>query len=158
MDWRLFNINSADNEHFLKSCLLLKQNWIPRRWLLARDSTLTQSNKLTLYKLLIRPILTYAAPVCSSSYPSNYLRLPVIQSKCLRVIGNFPRRIPTSHVHDTLNIEPIRLIIHRLAAKYFAHRLSHPNPLALQIANYILADRTAVHKKYNHEWTKHVLL
>ena len=53
--------------------------------ILAADSTLTQSNKLTTYKLLIRSILTYAAPVCSSTCPSNYLRLQVIQSKRLRV-------------------------------------------------------------------------
>jgi hypothetical protein len=65
--------------------------------LVARDSTLTQSNKLTHYKLLIRSALTYAAPVCNSTYPSNYLRDQVIQSKCLRVIGNHPRRKPTSH-------------------------------------------------------------
>ena len=35
--------------------------------LLARDSTLSSYNKLTLYKLLIRPILTYAAPVWSNT-------------------------------------------------------------------------------------------
>jgi hypothetical protein len=74
--------------------------------LLARDSTLTQSNKLTLYKLLIRSILTYAAPVCRSTGPSNYLKLQVIQSKCLRVIGNYHRRTPTSHLYDILNTEP----------------------------------------------------
>jgi hypothetical protein len=42
---------------------------------LARDSTLTKSSKSTIYKLLILSILTYAAPVCSSICPSNYLRL-----------------------------------------------------------------------------------
>ena len=46
--------------------------------LLARDSALTHS-ELTLYKLLIRYILTYASPVCSSTCPSTYLRLTVIQ-------------------------------------------------------------------------------
>jgi hypothetical protein len=51
--------------------------------LLAQDSVLTQSNKLTLYKLFIRSILTYAVPVWSSTCCSNYLRLPVIQSKYL---------------------------------------------------------------------------
>ena len=39
-------------------------------------------------------ILTYTAPVWSSTCSSNYLRLQVIQSKCLRVIGNHPRRTP----------------------------------------------------------------
>jgi len=38
--------------------------------LLARDSAVTRSNKLTLYKLLIRSILTYAAPVWSSTCSS----------------------------------------------------------------------------------------
>jgi hypothetical protein len=42
-----------------------------------------------------------------------------IQSKYLRLIGNYPRRTLTSHLHDTLNIEPISIIIHRLTAKLF---------------------------------------
>jgi hypothetical protein len=66
--------------------------------LLARDSALTQSSNLTLYKLLTRSILTYAAPVWSSK---------VTQSKCVRVIGNHPRPTPTAHLHYTLNMEPI---------------------------------------------------
>jgi hypothetical protein len=52
--------------------------------LLARDSTLTIPNKLTLYKLFIRSVLTYAAPVWSDTSPSNYRSLQVLQSKCLR--------------------------------------------------------------------------
>jgi len=38
-------------------------------------SLLSHSNKLTLYKLLIQSILTYTAPVWSSTCSSNYLRL-----------------------------------------------------------------------------------
>ena len=63
--------------------------------LLARDLTLTIPNKLTLYKLFIRSALTYAAPVWSYTSPSNYHRLQVLQSKCLRVIGNYPRCTPS---------------------------------------------------------------
>ena len=37
--------------------------------LLARDSTLSIPNKLTLYKLCIRPILTYAAPFGAIHHP-----------------------------------------------------------------------------------------
>jgi len=53
--------------------------------------------------------------------PSNYFKLPVIQSKYLRAIGNYSRRTPSSHLQYTLNIEPIPIIIHRLTAKFFAH-------------------------------------
>jgi len=70
--------------------------------LLAADSTHTQSNKLTTYKLLIRSIPSYAAHVCSSTSPSNYLRLQDIQSKCLRVKlcqthSHFPTARPSKH-------------------------------------------------------------
>ena len=61
----------------------------------ARDSAITESNRLALCKLLTRSILTCDAPVCSSTCSSSYYRLQVIQSKCLRVIGNHPRRTPT---------------------------------------------------------------
>jgi hypothetical protein len=87
----------------------------------------THCNNLTLYKLLIRSILTYAAPVCSSTCSSNYCRLPVIQSKHIWLIGNHSRLTATSHLHYTLNTETIRVIIHRLTAKFFAHCPSYPN-------------------------------
>jgi len=57
---------------------------------LARDSTSSIPNKITLYKLFIRSVLTYAAPVWSNTSSSNYRRLQILQSKCLRVIGNYP--------------------------------------------------------------------
>jgi len=87
---------------------------------LARYSAPTQSNKPTLYKLFIRSIITYAVTVWSSTCSSIYLRLQAIQSKCLRVIGNYPRRTPTSHLHKSLNMEPIPVLIHRLTDKFFA--------------------------------------
>ena len=45
--------------------------------LLSRDSTLSIPNKLTLYKLCIRSILTYAAPVWSNTSSYNYRRLQI---------------------------------------------------------------------------------
>ena len=42
--------------------------------------------------------------------------------------NNHPTRTPTSHLHDTLNNEPITVIIHRLTVKFFGHCPSHPNP------------------------------
>jgi len=86
--------------------------------LLARDSTLSIPNKLTLYKLCIRPILTYAAPVWSNTSSYNYRRLQISQSKCLRVIGNFPRRTPIPRLRTTLNVTPIRDFIYRLTANF----------------------------------------
>ena len=107
--------------------------------LLIPDSTLKKPNNLTLYKLFIRSFPIYAVPVCRSKCPFYYFKLQVIQSKCLRVIGNHPRCTSASFLHDTVNMEPIPIIIHRLAAKLFC---SHLKRLLQQIANYTLADKT----------------
>jgi len=63
-------------------------------YFLARDSPLTIPNKILLYKLLLRSMITYAAPVWSSTSQTNYRHLPVYQSKCLRVIGAYPGALP----------------------------------------------------------------
>jgi len=126
--------------------------------LLARDSTLNLSNKLSLYKLIIRSILTYAAPVWSNTSFYNYRRLQVSQSKCLRVIGNYPKRTPIPVLHSNLNIQPIRDFIHLLTDKFFSSCLTHPNPLISSIGNYSLADLNFQYKKYIHKRPKHILL
>jgi hypothetical protein len=61
---------------------------------------------------MIRPVLTHAAPVWSNTPSSNYRHLQLLQSKCLRVIGNYPRRTPVSNLHSALNLEPIHEFIY----------------------------------------------
>ena len=124
----------------------------------ARNSTLSSHNKLTLYKLLIRPILTYAAPVWSNTSLSNYRHLQILQSKCLRVIGNYSSRTPISHLHSALNLEPVHEFIYRVSEKFFHTCSTHPNPLVRQIGNYTLSDLQQQYKKYIHKRTKHLLL
>ena len=74
---------------------------------------------------------TLITTVAYCSCFSNSLRLQVIQSKFFRVIGNYPRRTPNS-----LHIQPIPILIHRLTDKFFVHCPSHPNPPVLQTVNY----------------------
>jgi hypothetical protein len=77
--------------------------------LLARDSTLSAQNKLILYKLSIRSVMTYSAPVWSNTSPSNYRRLQTLQS-------NFPRCTPIPLLHTTFNVLPIHDHIHYMTA------------------------------------------
>jgi hypothetical protein len=126
--------------------------------LLARDSTLTLTNKLTLYKLFIRSMLTYAAPIWSITSSYNYRYLQVSQSKCLCVIGNYPRRTPIPCLHATLNIPPIWDFIYHLTKKFFSRCPAHPNPLVSSIGNYTLADLHHQYKKYIHKRPKRILL
>jgi hypothetical protein len=93
--------------------------------LLARDSTLSLANKLLLYKLFIRSMLTYSAPVWSNASHSKLYRLQVSRSKCLRVIGNYPRRTPIPFLHAVISIPLIYEFIYR-STFHFYTRWSHP--------------------------------
>ena len=75
-----------------------------------------------------------------------------------RFIGYNPRCTPTSSLHNSLNIEPIRVLIHRLPDKFFAYCPLHPNPLVQQIENCTPADLTNLYKKYKHKRMMHILL
>ena len=105
-----------------------------------------------------RYCITYAAPVLSSASLTNYRHLQVYQSKCLRVIGNFPLRIPISNFHTYLQMIPIRQFVYNLTDKFFVSCPVHPNPLIRNTGNYILGDLHRQYTKYRHKPIKHILL
>lgn len=80
-----------------------------------KRSNLSVSNKLLLYKLCIRPILTYAAPVRSKISKTHYDKLQIIQNKCLRIIGNYPRYTKITKMHQELQIQIIKEFVIKLA-------------------------------------------
>jgi hypothetical protein len=126
--------------------------------LLARDSPLTTPNKLLLYKLLLRSMITCATPVWSSTSLTNYHHLQVYQSKCLRVIGNFPRRTPIQNLHAHLQMIPIRQFIYLLTDKFFMRCPAHSNPLIRNTGNYTIQDLHSQYTKYRHKRIQHILL
>jgi len=81
----------------------------------------------------------------------------VLLSKCLRFIGNFPRRTPIPRLHTTLNDTPIRDFIYHLTANFFDRCPAHPNLLVRSKGNYSLADLHRQYKKYIHKCPKHIL-
>ena len=54
------------------------------------------------------PYVTQTTSNCNTTCKSNYLKLQVVQNKSLRVIGVYHSGTAISHLHDTLNIKPIR--------------------------------------------------
>jgi len=117
--------------------------------LLARDSTLTILNKLTLYKLMIRPLLTYAGPVWSNTSQSNYRHIQILQSKCVRVIGDYPRRTPPYTTSTPLSHSSTFILSSTGWRKnFFQQCTTHSNPLISQIGNYSLPDLLAQYRKY----------
>jgi hypothetical protein len=103
-------------------------------------------------------MLTYAAPVWSNASRSNLHRLQVSQSKCLRVIGNYPRRTPIPYLHAAISIPPIHEFIYPLTLHFCTRCPTHPNPFVRSIGDYTLPDLLHQYKKYLHKWPKHILL
>jgi hypothetical protein len=126
--------------------------------LLARDSPLTIPNKILLYKLVLRSMIMYSALVWSSTSLTNYCHLQVYQSKCLRVIGDFPGLTPISYLHTHLQMIPICHFIYHLTDKFFASGPAHSNPLIHNTGNYTLEDLHHQYTKYRHKRIKHILL
>jgi hypothetical protein len=127
-------------------------------WHAATSRMITGLGCNILYKLLLRSMITYAAPVWSSTSLTNYRHLQVYQSKCLRVIGDFPRRTPISYLHAHLQMIPIRHFISHLTDKFFASCPAHSNPLIRNARNYTLEDLHRQYTKYRHKRIKHILL
>jgi len=55
----------------------------------------------------------------------------------LRVIGDYPRRTPVSHLHSTLLLEPIHKFIYRLTENFFSQLFHTPQPACLPNRNLI---------------------
>ena len=150
-------------------------------WMLYCKTSNLDKNGLILRSQFINRIhpsqqqLRYLTPVCttrtysmekSPSWEANRFSVSQAIPRILRnpqvyylVIGNRPRRTPTSHLHNSLNIQPIPVLIHRLTDKFSAHCPLKPQPhLIQQIRNYTPADLTNLYKQYKHKRTKHILL
>lgn len=86
--------------------------------LINRRSRLSIHNKTQLFKLGLRPIYTYAAPVLKQAPKSLMKMLQVQQNKVLKMIHNLHWRTPTTHVHEIAEIEPVADFIERLTNQF----------------------------------------
>jgi len=67
-----------------------------RIYLLLKSKRLSANTKLTLYKALIRSVMTYACLACEFVAYGHLFKL---QNQVLRIIGNLSRRTSTRDLH-----------------------------------------------------------
>lgn len=87
--------------------------------LLNRRSTLSIESSILLFKSLIRPAITYAAPVWGSASKTHIHLLQVIQNKVLRTITNAPWFVRNDQLHKELGILPIYRYIRNISKPFF---------------------------------------
>ena len=86
--------------------------------LLNRKSHLSTENKLLLYKVALRPILTYASPVIHESAKTHIKKLQIQQNKILKMCLNKSWRTPTSEIHELADIELISDFMNRISLNF----------------------------------------
>ena len=72
--------------------------------IMGRRSRLTAKNKLLLVKQVIRPIMSYAAPVWTLAARTHIISLQRIQSRAIKTALSMPRRSPTAEIHAIADI------------------------------------------------------
>lgn len=88
--------------------------------LLRSRAHLDKSIKMTLFKSMIRPILTYASPVWTDAAQSHRKQLQVIQNKCIKTIFNLPWRQPSNSLHHITGLAPLDLFISTGTVKFIS--------------------------------------
>ena len=100
--------------------------------LLNRRSAMSIELKVRLYKSIIRPAITYAAPVWATAATSHIDKLQRVQNRVLRMALNTPLYFRNTQLHRELQIPTIKDKILELSTNYFDKSKSHPNPLIHQ--------------------------
>jgi hypothetical protein len=100
--------------------------------LMAQNSKLNRTNKKLLYTTLIRPMITYAAPVWCKISNTAMRRLQVYQNKCLRLITNSERYTRITELHDEAQIPYIQDFINQISQKFYKTQLNN-SPLTKNI-------------------------
>ncbi len=109
--------------------------------LLHSRSKLSTTNKMLLYKSVIRPKITYASPVWYGMSQSNLNKLQVTQNKILKTIHGLPRRFSTRTLHEIARIDMVKDHVLRQTENFFTkcsssnHRLIRQLAPALQLAD-----------------------
>ncbi|KAG7299270.1 hypothetical protein JYU34_017831 [Plutella xylostella] len=101
--------------------------------ILNRRSNLSATSKLRIYKTLVRPCLSYAAPVWSSTCSTNYDALQVIQNKAVKIAFNTPFYTNLRNLHIKIKLPLLREFILRLTRKFYDSNSCHTNSLVSSI-------------------------
>jgi hypothetical protein len=71
--------------------------------------------------------MTYACPAWEFAADTHLIKLPRLQSKVLRTIGNFPRRTPVSEMQIAFNLPYVYDYVTKLCRQQAEVILNHDN-------------------------------
>ena len=102
-------------------------------WMLGRNSKLSLTNKLLLYKSIIKPIWTYGIQLWGTAAASNIAMIQRFQSKLLRIITDAPWYVTNNRLHHDLELMTVSEEATKAARRYNTRLQQHPNTLATHL-------------------------
>jgi hypothetical protein len=102
-------------------------------WLLGRKSKLSTSNKILIYKAILKPIWTYGIQLWGATTTSNIEILECFQSKVLRMIVDTPWYVPNIVIRRDLQTPTIKEEIRNYSSQSSACLSVHPNDLVVNL-------------------------
>ena len=92
--------------------------------LMARGSRLNRQNKKLLYTMVIRPAITYAAPVWCSIPKTTMKKLKVLEHKFMRLVSNSDRYTSLRDLYARCNdITPLADYVQHISQKFYEFKL-----------------------------------
>jgi hypothetical protein len=120
-------------KHILKKRKQLDIKLRSLYWLIGRNSKLSLTNKLLLYKVILKPVWAYCIQLWGSAANSNLEILERFQSKVLQIIVNAPWFIPNHIIKRDLQIKTVKSEIRGYCVNYNKRPATHPIALANQL-------------------------
>jgi hypothetical protein len=99
-------------------------------WLIVRKSQLSLSNKLLVYKVILKPDWKYGIQLWGTASTSNIEILERFQSKALRTITYAPWYVPNTVIQRDLQITTVKHEARKCSVNYRKRLAVHPNSLA----------------------------
>jgi hypothetical protein len=121
-------------------------------WLLNRKSKLSTTNKILLYKVILKLIWSYGLELWGCAKPSTINVIQRFQSKTLRTIVDAPWYVSNLTLHNDLKIHFVKNEILRMADRYKDQTANHDNELIEE-----LNTNGPVIRRLNRTWPQDII-
>jgi hypothetical protein len=91
------------------------------------------SNKLLIYKTILRPIWAYRIQLWGTASTSSIEILQRFQSKTFRMTVDAPWFVPNTVIRKDLQTRSVEVEIRRYSSQHSAHLIAHPNDLIVNL-------------------------
>ncbi len=109
---------------------------------LKRNNTASIKSKVTVYRSVIRPIITYACPIFSNCPVTHFKKLQIQQNKCLRLALNASYDTRITALHKESGVPLVRDFVDKVTDNFYRNAASHGNNLVKSLGSYTLDDAT----------------